>query len=170
MKIIAIAAVAKNGVIGKQNGLPWKIPEDLKFFRESTRGQVVVMGRKSFDSIGKPLPQRLNVVLTRDLGWSQPGVRVEHQLKSALENIQKTDTDKITFIIGGAEIYRLAMDLVDEVWLTEIEESVPGDAFFPYFENGLFQHPAFKKIRNEPQQDFSSSPLHYSFNYYSRIV
>ena len=172
MKVIAIAAVAQNGAIGKRNGLPWEIPEDMKFFRDSTRDQIVLMGRKTLDSLGKPLPKRENAVITRDLAWNKEGVRVFHDLEAAISFYKNSSEfqGKTLFVIGGAEIYRLALPFLDEVWLTEIEQSVEGDAFFPDYQQGEFIRPEFQIREKKSQTDFASGTFRYSFNYYSRVI
>ena len=171
MKIIAIAAVAKNGVIGKGSELPWDIPEDMKFFRDSTREQIVVMGRKTFDSLGKALPKRENAVITRDASWTRDGVRVFSNLEDALSYYRKNESNfagKNIFVIGGAEIYKLSLPLLDEVWLTEIESNEEGDIFFPDFKNGEFHRPEFKVAEKRAQHDREASSRVYSFVRYVR--
>lgn len=122
-----IAAIAKNGVIGNQGKLPWHLPEDLKHFKETTLGHPIVMGRKTFESIGKPLPGRENIVLTRDQTFQGKGVTVIHSLADAIEN----HPDEEIFVIGGAEIYQLALPLADKLYLTLIDQEFPGDTYFP---------------------------------------
>jgi len=175
MKVVAIAAVAKNGVIGSENSLPWDIPEDMRFFRESTKGQVVIMGRKTYDSMGRPLPNRENVVISRNPDWmpeSQYAGKVSlfSSVEEAIRSFKakySEDDSKIVFIIGGSQIYELAFDQLDEVWLTEIDAPVEGDAKFPFYQNGVLQRPDFKRISSKSSQD-PSSKFQYSFNTYSR--
>ena len=168
MKVVAIAAVGKNGVIGKGNSLPWNIPEDMKFFRDSTRDQIVVMGRKTYQALGKALPKRENAVITRDLNFKLNDARVFHALPDVLSYYRtyRELSEKTVFIIGGAEIYSLALPFLDEIWLTEIDADFEGDVFFPHYKNGKFESTAFKKELMHTQQDFVSSPYHYSFNRY----
>lgn len=171
MKIIAIAAVSKNGVIGNGSELPWTIPEDMKFFRDSTREQIVIMGRKTFDALGKPLPKRENAVITRDANWKRDGVRVFSKLEDAIDFYQKqipASENKTIFVIGGAEIYKLSLSLLDEVWLTEIESTVVGDVFFPDFSDGVFHRNEFSRSLLREQADFSGSKHRYSFIRYTR--
>lgn len=177
MKVISIAAVAKNGAIGINGQLPWHIPEDLTFFKDSTRGQMILMGRKTFESLGKPLPKRINAVLTRDSGFKVPeGVKLFSDIQSALQYFRTTqdqdvkqerDAGKNLFVIGGAQIYEQAMPLVDEVWLTEILEEAKGDTFFPFYKNGKFEKSEFRVARTIPQKD-TASQNHYSFVFYER--
>lgn len=175
MKVVAIAAVAKNGVIGSDNSLPWDIPEDMRFFRESTKGHVVIMGRKTYDSMGRPLPNRENAVISRNSDWvPEPQYTSKVSLFSSVEEAIRTfqakyreDDTKIIFIIGGSQIYELAFDLLDEVWLTEIDAEVKGDARFPFYRDGALQRPDFKRVSARGGQD-SSIKFHYSFNVYSK--
>ena len=128
-RISAIVAMSENRVIGKGNRLPWRLPEDLKRFKELTVGNVVIMGRKTFESIGKPLPQRENVVITRQKEVSYSGVHMAHSLEEALKWAE--GRSKEIFIIGGEEIYRLALPYLDRLYLTLVQAQIEGDAFFP---------------------------------------
>ena len=175
MKVIGIVAVAKNGVIGRDSELPWNIPEDMAYFRATTLNQIIVMGRKSFDAIGRPLPKRENCVITRDPNWKKEGVRVFHQVQDAIHfyrnppaELKDAFSGKDLYIIGGAEIFRLAFSLLDELLLTEIEEEVPGNIVLPDYQNGKLMLPQFRLASQTPQKDFSSSSFHYSFNRYFR--
>jgi len=132
MKISFVAAVAKNNVIGKENDLPWHIPEDLKRFRALTNHGTVLMGRKTFDSImsrnGKPLPNRTNAVLTRDENYQAPaGVLVFHDADSALGSL---DCEEL-FVIGGGQIFELFADKVEKIYLTKVGREINGDVYFP---------------------------------------
>jgi len=129
--ISLIVAMAQNGVIGRANALPWRLPEDLKRFKEYTLGKPILMGRKTFESIGRPLPGRLNLVLTRDTGWDAEGVTVVHSVEEAL---QQTRSSEELVAIGGAEIYRLLLPLAHRIYLTHVHADVPGDTFFPAFD------------------------------------
>ena len=126
--ISIIAAVSKNGVIGVDNTLPWDLPVDLKRFKEITTGNVVIMGRKTYESIGKALPNRVNIVVTRDKNFFVSGVLSVNSLDSAL---LKAGNNKDIFIIGGGEIYRQSMDFVDKLYITEVDMEVEGDTTFP---------------------------------------
>ena len=124
-----VVAMARNHVIGRDNGLPWRLPADLKHFKAVTWGKPVLMGRKTFESIGKPLPGRTNLVLTRDRGWRAPGgVLVAHALDEALEHVK--DAPELAGI-GGAEVFRLLMPLATRIHLTRIDADIPGDTVFP---------------------------------------
>ena len=133
MQISLIAAVAKNGVIGKDTALPWHYPEDLKFFRETTRDKAVIMGRKTFLSLNnKPLPKRLNIVLTRDLTYDAPGCAVAHSVEAALKIAREAKgDDQEVMIIGGADIYALFLPYADRLYLTVLDQDYEGDVFFP---------------------------------------
>ncbi|MFF1821827.1 dihydrofolate reductase [Kribbella sp. NPDC058245] len=128
MSIILIAAVGANGVIGRDNDLPWRIREDLQHFKQLTLGHTLVMGRKTYDSIGRPLPGRRTVVVTRQPDWSADGVQVVHTLEEAL----KQDGD--VYVAGGGEIYRQALPYADRLELTEVDQSPAGDVTFPAFD------------------------------------
>jgi dihydrofolate reductase len=123
-----IVAVARNGVIGKDGRLPWHIPEDLKRFRALTMGHHIIMGRRTWESIGRPLPGRTSVVITRDRGYLAPGAKVTHSLAEALSACAG---DQEVFVIGGAQIYREALPCADRIYLTEVSEAYPGDVRFP---------------------------------------
>jgi dihydrofolate reductase len=157
MRWISIAAVAKNGVIGNGLQLPWNIPADLKFFRDSTRGHLVLMGRKTFDSLGKPLPNRTNVVITRDQNRSYDGAETFHSLESAIQffNPKNPSPDETAFVIGGAEIYRQAIPYIEEAWITEIQQDAEGDVFFPEYSGGLWKAAGFERTQ---QSEWMHSP------------
>lgn len=121
-----VFAVARNGVIGRDNDLPWRLPDDLKRFKAITLGKPVVMGRKTFESIGRPLPGRENRVITRQLGFEAPGCRVFANLEEAL-----TGPEDEVMVIGGGQIYAEALPLAGRLYLTEVEVEVEGDAYFP---------------------------------------
>ncbi|AWF82939.1 dihydrofolate reductase [Microbulbifer sp. A4B17] len=134
VSIALIAAVARNGAIGKDNELPWRISGDLQFFKRTTMGKPVVMGRKTFESIGRPLPGRVNIVITRNTDWVAEGVEVVQSLEKALSLAQNCACDSgasEVMIIGGAQIYRQALPLASRLYITEVDAKVDGDAFFP---------------------------------------
>ena len=144
MPIALVVAVAENGGIGKNNQLLWHLPDDLKHFKRLTLGYPVLMGRKTFESIGRPLPGRRNLVLTRDVAFRPEGVEVVH---SAEEALQKADGQQL-FVIGGAEIYALFLPLADALYLTQVAARPEADTFFPAFDAEEWQevsreeHPA----------------------------
>lgn len=136
MKLSIIVAAAKNGVIGCNNQLPWHLPQDLKYFKSVTLGKPVIMGRKTYESIGKPLPERTNIVVTRNKDWSvASGLVVANSFEQGLLEAQKVlDTTSLAsdevMVIGGAEIYRAALGLADRIYLTRVDVAPEGDAFF----------------------------------------
>jgi dihydrofolate reductase len=129
--VSVIVAMAQNGVIGRDNALPWRLPRDLKRFRSFTLGKPVLMGRKTFESIGKPLAGRDNLVLTRDRSWLAPGVIAVHSVEEAL---MQAGASAELVVIGGAEIYRLVLPFARRMYLTHVHADVPGDTFFPDFD------------------------------------
>lgn len=131
MHLSAIVATDRHGTIGKDGDIPWYLPADLQFFKRTTMGHPVIMGRKTFASIGRPLPKRTNVVLTRDAFFMATGVVVVHSLQEALAHPAVSETEQ-AFIIGGGELYRQSLDLVSTVYLTIVDADIEGgDAFFP---------------------------------------
>ena len=130
-----VVAMAKNRVIGAQNKLPWSIPEDLKRFREITTGHPIIMGRKTYESIGRPLPKRTNIVITRDPGLKFEGCHRCGSLDEAIALASREDVPgrEEVMVIGGGEIYRQALPRADRIYLTLIDHEVKGEAFFPEF-------------------------------------
>jgi len=145
-KVVMVAAVAENGVIGLNGDIPWSIPEDLKHFRAVTRGNTVVMGRRTFDSIGHPLPYRTNVVVTRDRSWSREHVFVAHDVDEAIAEAQGFEGD--VMIMGGAQIYAAAMPYATHQILTEVHLSPEGDTHYPEWDPG-----EWVETRREEQLD-----------------
>lgn len=125
--IVLVAAVARNGVIGRAGGMPWHLPADLRHAKELTMGHVLVMGRATFDSIGRPLPGRTTVVLTRDPHWSHSGVTVVRSLEQAVAEFAPGPL----MIFGGGQLYAEAMPLADRLEITHVDAEPPGDTFFP---------------------------------------
>lgn len=128
MKISVIAAMAKNGVIGRHNQLPWHLPADLQHFKQLTLGKPVIMGRQTYLSIGKPLPKRRNIVISRQADLEIDGCEVVHSLSAALKSTQGSEE---VFIIGGEQIFRAAVAHVNQVYLTVIQQEFEGDCFLP---------------------------------------
>lgn len=129
-----IAAVAENGVIGNRNVIPWRLPSDFAHFKRMTMGKPLIMGRKTFESIGRPLPGRTNIVVTRQLGYQPDGVLVISSLEAALEHAQTiaaADHAGEVMVAGGAEIYARAMPLADRLYITHVALAPDGDAYFP---------------------------------------
>ena len=131
MIVTLIAAMAENRVIGRAGSIPWDLPEDRRRFREITEGHPVVMGRKTFASIGSPLPGRTNIVLTRQVGWTAEGCVVVHDLPAALAAAAAAPGGNEVFVIGGGELYRQALPLAERILLTRVPGEITGDAFFP---------------------------------------
>jgi dihydrofolate reductase len=123
-----ICAVARNGVIGSRGGLPWHLPDDLAHFKRTTLGKPVIMGRRTHDSIGRPLPGRRNLVVTRDRRYRAPGCEVVHSLDEALERCADAPE---AVVIGGASLYAEALERAQRLYLTQVHAEPPGDAFFP---------------------------------------
>lgn len=128
MRLSIIAAVAENGIIGKGNALPWRLPGDLKYFRRITTGHAVIMGRRNYESIGRPLPERSNIVVTRRPGYSAPGCIVVASIDAALAAGRGASE---VFVIGGAEIYAQTLPLAQRLYLTLVHAPVAGDTAFP---------------------------------------
>lgn len=159
-KLSIIVAMARNRTIGINNTLPWRCPEDLKHFKVLTMGHHMIMGRKTFDSIGKPLPGRTTVVVTRDRNLKIEGCVMAHSIADA---IQACAGDAEIFIVGGAEIYAQALPLANTLYITEIQQDVEGDAHFPGFDENAWRETA-REIRSQE----TPQPLQYHFVTYQR--
>lgn len=136
MEIAMIAAVAENGVIGKDNDLAWSLPDDMKYFMNTTKGHYIVLGRKNYDSLPpkfRPLPNRTNVVITRQSDLQLEGAHIVNTLEEAFEFCKKNNQEKI-FVIGGGQIYKLALPYADTLCITEVHHSFDGDTYFPEFD------------------------------------
>ena len=131
MLVSIIVAIAQNHVIGKDNKLIWHLPNDLKFFKATTTGHPIIMGRKTFESIGKPLPNRINIVISRDANLKIEGCICTTSIPEAVEVARNTGA-KECFLIGGAEIYQQALPLVEKIYLTEVRANVEGNVFFKF--------------------------------------
>jgi dihydrofolate reductase len=147
MIVTAVVAIAENRAIGKDNELLWHLPKDLKHFKEITKGHTIIMGRKTFDSIGKPLPHRRNIVITRSKDLEIEGAEVANAVEEALALCM--DENEV-FIVGGAEIYKLAMPSTDRICLTTVHESYEGDAYFPEIDYTIWKEVASE--RHEPDE------------------
>lgn len=158
-EIILIAAVAKNRAIGLDNQLLWRLPEDLKRFKALTLGHPILMGRKTFESLGRPLPGRRNLVVSRNPQWQADGAEGFTSLEAAITAC--AGVDKI-YVIGGAEIYTQALSLADTLALTEVEDAPVGDVFFPNFDRADWQETARQNCID------ANSGLHYDFADYRR--
>jgi len=138
LKLSIIVAVAENGVIGHNNQLIWRLPEDLKMFKRLTTGHPVIMGRKTFESIGKPLPNRTSIIITQNPEFQVEGCITVHSLEDAIEAASEIE-DNEAFIIGGAEIYRLSLPFTDKIYLTEVHHAFEGDTFFPELDENIWE-------------------------------
>lgn len=147
MKLALIAAIGRNRVIGKDGVLPWHIPQDLKRFKQLTTGYTVLMGRRTFESLGKPLPRRRNVVVT---SRPIPGVETFHSVKGALQVL--AEEEKV-FVIGGARLYGRLLREADELYLTFVHLDVDGDSYFPEYEEVIQNH--FREVHREEHGDFT---------------
>ena len=157
MIISMIAAMSQNHVIGKNNDLPWKLPDDMKFFMEKTRGHHTIMGRKNYDSIPpkfKPLPNRINIVVTRQKNFKAPGCLVVGSVDEGL-TIAKVNKETEVFIIGGAEIYKLGLPHSTRLYLTEIDAQIDGDTFFPQFDKEHWIEVSRIHHDNDERHDYS---------------
>jgi dihydrofolate reductase len=138
MIISMIAALSNNGVIGRDNALPWHLPEDLKYFKRVTMGKPLLMGRKTYESIGRPLPGRTNIVLTRQPDFDALGVVVVNTPEQALGKARLLDAAEL-MVIGGEDVYRTMLPLAQRLYLTRLDINVVGDAFFPQLEPGQWR-------------------------------
>ena len=136
MIVSMIAAHANNRVIGKDNQLIWHLPADLKFFKNTTSGHTIIMGRKTYDSIGRPLPNRTNVVITRNKDFEAEGCEVFHALEDALSAHAHEEE---VFIVGGAQLYEIGLEYAHRLYLTEIDAEFEGDTFFPEYDTSVWK-------------------------------
>lgn len=166
MRIALIWAMARNGVIGRDNKLPWHLPEDLKYFKRVTTGKPVIMGRKTYDSIGRPLPNRTNIVVTRDASLTRPGIRVVTSLDAALDLARAdaviSDVGEV-MVMGGADIYAQALPHADRLYVTLVHAEVEGDAVFPPIDLN-----AYRELAREDFKAGDANPYDYSFVVYER--
>ena len=167
MRIALMVAMARNRVIGRNNNLPWYLPGDLKYFKQATMGKPIIMGRKTWDSIGRPLPGRMNVVISRDPEWQAPaGTTPAKSLGDALVKAgaqAEIEGGEEVMIIGGGQIYAEALPIVDRMYVTLVHAEVEGDAFFPEVD--------WSEWEELGREDFSASennPYDYSFVVYQR--
>ncbi len=154
MEIVLIAAVGENGEMGRNNELLWHLPGDLPRFKEITMGSPIIMGRKTFDSIGRALPGRLNIVLTANDQWSADGVSTAASIESALELAKETNAEKI-FVIGGGQIYKLFLAYATTLEMTEVADAPLADTYFPNFSGGEFKETVRESnTENSPPFDY----------------
>ena len=160
MAITIIVAKSNNGIIGKDGDLPWRLPEDLKRFKRLTTGNIVVMGRKTYDSIGRPLPNRKNIVISRNMSLIIEGVDVEHDLVDVLKRNQEENV----YVIGGGQIYVEALPFSEKLEVTEVDVELVGDTSFPEIDSSQWKE-IFREKRVDPE-----SNLTYSFVSLERIA
>jgi dihydrofolate reductase len=159
--ISMIAAVAKNRVIGLNNQLPWNLPADLAYFKRQTKTKPIIMGRKTFLSIGRPLPQRRNIVLTRATDFSADGIEVCHSLQQAFDLCQ---AEPEVMVIGGGHVYEQAIAFANKLYLTIVDSAPEGDAFFPDWQDGTWHKVAEQKFSADKSNDHD-----YTFTEWQRI-
>lgn len=160
MILSLIAAAAENGVIGAGNALPWRLPADLRRFKALTLHHPVIMGRKTLESIGRALPCRRNLVLTRASGFFFPGVEAVGSIEEALELCSQ---EIEVFVIGGAQIYAQALQFADRIYLTRIHRTIPGDAYLPEWDSGMF-----RLVSREDHPESVETPLSFSYLVFER--
>ena len=165
MTVSLIAAVAKNSVIGRSGKIPWRLPADMAYFKRLTMGHALIMGRKTLEAIGKPLPGRTNIVVTRNTAYARPGVIVAHTAEEALERARAAaGADAEVFVIGGAEVYALFFAAADRLHITEIDADFPGDARFP-----AIREDEWSRTRATQSAPDGTHAFPYSFSIYERI-
>ena len=157
-----IAAVPRNRIIGSDNDLIWHLPADLKYFKETTKGHYVIMGRKTFESFGKPLPNRTHIIITRNDTYSYPGCFIVNSLDKAYE-LASAKKQSTVFILGGGEIYRQAINKCDRLYITEIDEEFEGDTSFPEIDKNIW-----KEISRENHLPDEKNKYAYSFVRYEK--
>ena len=164
--ISLIAAIGNNNEIGRKNELLWNLPADMKHFKETTSGHTVIMGQKTFESIGRPLPKRRNIVITLDKNFKSEGIEIVHSLKELDALLKKTSkTSEENFVIGGGQIYKLMIEKADRLYITHVNASFPdADAFFPEIIPIVF----LEDSREEHKKD-KENPYDYAFTVYNRF-
>ncbi|MHB8062035.1 MAG: dihydrofolate reductase [Ruminiclostridium sp.] len=158
--ISLIFAMGRNNALGYKNKMPWHLPADFAYFKRITMGQPVIMGRKTFESIGKPLPGRKNIVVTRSTGFSHEGCIVVDSVDRAMEHSK----DKEAFIIGGAEIYSAFLPMADKLYITKIDNDFEADTYFPKID-----YSQWKLVSSEPGVKDEKNPFDYKFLVYERV-
>jgi dihydrofolate reductase len=162
MKKIIMAAKASNNIIGKDNDLVWHLPADLKFFKQTTKSHTLIMGRKTFESLANPLPQRDSWVITRNKDYQREGITVFNSLRSAIEAGEQKGLESI-FILGGGEIYRQSMDLADKMIITEVHHEFEGDTYFPDIDAETW-----KEVSREEHEADEKNKYDFAFVQYER--
>lgn len=163
MRISQIVAVASNGAIGKDNDLIWRLPADLKFFKATTMGHHMILGRKNYESIGRPLPGRVSVIVTRNANYTAEGAVVYTSLEAAID-FARSEGEEEVFIVGGAQIYEQTMDITERIYYTEVHKSFDADCFYPDLKSD-----EWKEVDRTDFKADEKNPLDYSFVVYDRI-
>jgi len=163
MDISCIVGVAHNNVIGKDNDMPWHLSEDLKYFKRTTLGHHILMGRTNFNAIGRPLPKRTNVIVTRDPFFMVSNCLVVHSIEEGIQ-VAKDNGETELFIIGGGSIYEQTISICNKLYLTEIDLEIEGDVFFPEIDFS-----EWKLISEEPHLKDEKNPYNYNFKVYERV-
>ncbi|WP_314244102.1 dihydrofolate reductase [Empedobacter tilapiae] len=158
-----VVAKASNNVIGAKNDLIWHLPNDLKHFKSLTSGHPIIMGRKTFESLGRPLPNRINIVVTRDQNWNAEGIEIASSLSKAIVAVKKIDDD--IYIIGGGNIYKQAMEFTDVLYITEVHHEFDGDTYFPEIDSDEWE-----EVEREDFKKDEKHPYAYSFVTYKKIT
>jgi len=156
--ITIIAAIAKNNALGKDNKLIWYLPADLKRFKKVTLGHHIIMGRKTFESLGKPLPNRTTIIITRNKNYTQHGCIVVNSLNEAIE---ATKEDENPYILGGAEIYKQALDIADKLDLTFVHQNFEADVFFPEIDFNIWKETSREDFNSDEKNKFNYSFVTY---------
>lgn len=156
MTISLIVAAAENNAIGKDNQLLWHLPNDLKFFKNTTWGMPVIMGRKTFEAVNKPLPGRINIVITRQADWKAENVITAMDLQDALQKAKATNCNEI-FVIGGGEIYKQSMDIADKIYITRVHATLAGDTFFPAIDESMWDQTSLQEFAADEKHQYAYS-------------
>ena len=167
MKISLIVAMDQNGLIGSNNDLPWRLSSDLKQFKAITMGSPIIMGRKTHESIGRPLPGRTNVIVTRNTQYHADGCEVIHDL-SDIESFCKGHHE--IFIMGGAELYKQSLHLIDRIYLTEVHAQLDGDTYFPEFDRAHWQEVERQDFTADDKNDYDYSFVVMDRKHYSEVM
>ena len=155
MKITLVVAASENNAIGKDNNLLWHLPKDMRFFKNTTWGLPILMGRKTFESLGsKLLPGRVNIILTQQKDWTAEGVKVVHSMQEAIELATQLDYKEL-MVIGGGQVYKEALPLAQKVWLTRVHTNIPGDTFFPVLPSADWVLQSSEKVSADEKHIFA---------------
>lgn len=162
MRLSAITAISQNNIIGKNNSLPWHLPADMRFFKKTTMGHPIIMGRKTYESFKKALPGRTNIVVTRQTNYSLTDATVVHSLEEAINEAQKTESEE-AFILGGAQIFEQSLPLINRLYLTRIYEEFDGDIEFPEFDVTQWEMTGI-----EPHEPDDKNKFYYAFQLWNK--